>query len=122
MTAHDVIDFNQDLVQDPDYRLGLNRLIDLRRANFGPTSVEIEEMGSKMFNMRDADEGPRKWALVVGSDVEYGYLRMLDIKTDQARTTVHPFRKLDEAVAWLGLSETLGDPFETMTSSNVNSN
>ncbi len=45
MTAHGVIDFNRDLVQDPDYRLGLNRLIDLRRADFGATSGEVEEMG-----------------------------------------------------------------------------
>ncbi len=45
MTAHEVIAFNQDLVQDPDYRLGLNRLIDLRRADFGATSGDVEEMG-----------------------------------------------------------------------------
>ncbi len=40
---------------------------------------------------------------------------MLGTMTDQARTMVRPFRKLDEAMAWLGLPETLGDPFEKIS-------
>ena len=115
MTAHGVIDFNRDLVQDPDYRLGLNRLIDLRRADFGATSGEVEEMGGAIIGSRDASEGHRKWAFLVGRDLEYGFLRMLGTMTDQARTIVRPFRKLDEAMAWLGLPATLGDPFETIS-------
>lgn len=114
VTAYDFINFNRELVQDPDYRSGLDRLVDLRRMKGEATFDEIDEMATEMIEKRDSIEGHRKVAVLVGREVHYGFARMYDAMSDQTSTTVSPFRKLDEAVAWLGLPETLGDPFEMM--------
>ena len=114
ITAHDAIAFNREIAQDLDYHPGLNRLIDLRQAKFRMSIRDIREMTMEVIEKRDAIEGHRKGAMLVGGDLEYGLLRIINAITDQTYSDVRPFRRLDEAVAWLGLSETLGDPFETM--------
>ena len=68
-------------------------------------------MATEAIKKRDASEGDRKGAILVGRDLEYGLVRMLHTMADETRTDVRPFYKLAEAVAWLGLPETLGDPF-----------
>ena len=115
VTAHDIIAFNRKLAQDPDYRLGLNRLVDMRGARLEALSNEIDEMATEAIEKRDASEGHRKGAILVGDDLEYGLVRMLGAMSDLTRSEVRPFRRIDEALAWLGLPETLDDPFETMT-------
>lgn len=115
-STHDFIAFNRELVRDPDYRSGLNRLVDVRGLEVEASFDEIDEMARENINKRNASEGQRKVAVLVGSDLGYGLTRMLDTMADQTHTVVRPFRRLGEAVAWLGLPETLGDPFETMIS------
>ena len=114
VTLHKFITFNGVLAQDPNYRVGLNRLIDMRGAKIEASSDEVGKAAWEVVKKRDAIEGHRKFAALVGGDLEYGIARMFDMMTDQTRSEVRPFRRLDDAVAWLGLSETLGDPFETM--------
>ncbi len=111
-TVQDAIAFNREIVQDPNYRLGLNRLIDQRGAKVEVSSDEVGVAGWEVIKKRDAIEGHRKFAVLVGADDVYGIVRMFDTMTGQTRSDVRPFRRLDEAVTWLGLSETLGDPFE----------
>ena len=111
VTAYDMIAFQQKLAQDPDYRFGLNRLIDLRGAEIEAPSGEIDEMARENIEKHDASEGHRKGAMLVGSELQYGLVRMYGMLSDHTNTEVRPFRRLDEAVAWLGLPETLGDPF-----------
>ena len=112
VAAHDIIAFNRELAQDPDHRLGLNRLIDMRGARLEALSNEIDEIATEAIKTRDAGEGHRKAAIPVARDLEYGLVRMLNAMSDLTQSEVRPFRRLDEAVAWLGLPETLGDPFE----------
>ena len=112
ITLHKFITFNQVLVQDPNYRLGLNRLIDQRGVKIEVSADEVGAAGWEVIKKRDATEGHRKLAVLVGADHVYGIVRMFDMMGGQTRSDVRPFRRLDEAVAWLGLSETLGDPFE----------
>ena len=112
VSAHDFIAFNRVLVQDPNYRSGLKRLVDVRGLEVEVSFDEIDEMVRENINKRDASEGHRKVAILVSSDLGYGLTRILGTMADQTRTVVRPFRNLDEAVSWLGLPETLGDPFE----------
>lgn len=112
VTAHDIVAFNLELARDPEYRSGLNRLVDLRGANFEASSDEIEEMATETIKSRDTIEGRRKGAMLVGRDFDFGLMRIFDVKSDLTQTKVRPFRDRDEAAAWLGLPETLGDPFE----------
>ncbi len=110
--AHEIIAFNRELAQDPDYRLGLNRLVDMRGVTIEAPSDEISEMATEAIKKRDASEGQRKGAILVDRDLEYGLVRMFDAMSDLTQSEVRPFRRLDEAMAWLGLPETVGDPFE----------
>ncbi len=112
--AHDFIAFNRGLVQDSDYRSGLNRLVDVRGLEVEASFDEIDEMARENINKRDASEGHRKVAVLVSSDLGYGLTRMLGSMADQTRTVAKPFRRLDKAAAWLGLPETIGDPFEEL--------
>ena len=112
VTAQDIIAFNRELAQDSDYRSGLNRLVDLRRTKIEATSDGFKEMVREVISDRDASEGDRKGAMLIGRDFEYGLMRMVGTMTDQTHSVVRPFRRLDEAMAWLGLPETLGHPFE----------
>ena len=114
VTAHDIIEFNREIEKDPGYRSGLNRLVDLRQSTFRMSAQDIKEVVGHVFKKRDTAEGPRKGAMVVGRDLEYGLLRMVNALTDQMQSEMRPFRRIEEAVVWLGLSETLGDPFETL--------
>ncbi len=111
-TVQDAIAFNREIVQDPNYRLGLNRFIDMRVANLEAPSDEIRKIAGDAISKRDAIEGHRKGAVLVDRNLEYGLMRMLGAMIDQTQSEVRPFRRLDEAMAWLGLPETLGDPFE----------
>ncbi len=112
VSAHDFIAFNRVLVQDPNYRSGLKRLVDVRGLEVEVSFDEIDEMVRENINKRDASEGHRKVAILVSSDLGYGLTRMLGSMAEHTRTVARPFRNLAEAVAWLGLPETLGDPFE----------
>jgi hypothetical protein len=114
-----MVAFHKELVQDPDYRSGLNKLTDMRQANIDSQSNEIEEIVSDIAN-RSGDEGDRKVAFLVGRNNEFGLARMIDMMTDQTQTALRPFWRLDDALAWLGLPETLGDPFETMDQGQLN--
>lgn len=114
VTTQDIIAFNRELAQDSDYRSGLNRLVDLRRTKIEAPSDEFKEMVREVISDRDASEGDRRGAMVVGRDLEYGLMRMVGTMTDQTHSVVRPFRRLDEAMAWLGLPETLGHPFKTI--------
>ena len=87
-------------------------MIDQRGAKVEVSSNQVGVAGWEVVKERDATEGHRKFAVLVGADDVYGIVRMFDMMTGQTRSDVRPFRRLDEAVAWLGLSETLGDPFE----------
>ncbi len=77
---------------------------------------DIIEVTTEVIAKRDANEGYRKGAMVVGRSVDYGLVRVFGTVIDKTRSVVRPFRRLDEAMAWLGLPDTLGDPFETMNS------
>lgn len=114
VTAHDIIAFNREIAQDPGYQLGLNQLVDLRRAKIEASSNEIRQIAGAVFKERDANEGHRKGAMLISGKADYGLMRMIDMMIEQTRSEMRPFRELDEAMAWLGLPETLGDSFETM--------
>ena len=114
MTTHDIIAINREIAQDPSYHSELNRLVDLRRANFKMSSHEMREVAREVAEKLGAKEGHRKAAMLVAGDHEYGLLRVLNAMTDQTHSDIRPFRRLDEAVSWLDLSEELGDPFDTM--------
>ena len=66
VTAHDIVAFNLELARDPEYRSGLNRLVDLRGVNFEASSDEIEGMATETIKSRDTIEGRRKGAMLVG--------------------------------------------------------
>ncbi len=110
--AHDIIAFNREIEQDPDYRSGLNRLADFRQAEVVAESDEMRAVVREVIERRDANEGHRKAAILVSGDLQFGRSRMYITMADQTRPELRPFRRLDEAMAWLGLPETLGDPFE----------
>ena len=114
LKAHDILTFNRELVQDPDYRFGLNRLEDMRRAKIEAPGRDIRAIIGEVIGSREASEGHRKAAMLVGRKIEWGLMRMVGMLASETRSVVRPFLRLDEAMAWLGLPETLGDPFEMM--------
>ena len=115
VVAGDFLAFRKKIRQDPAYRLGLNRLVDVRRANYKLSWDEIRTLITRDVEGLDTIEGHRKFAMLVGGDREFGDIRIFNAMADQTDTDIRPFRQLGEAVVWLGLPETLGDPFEQIS-------
>jgi len=115
ITAQAVIAFNRDIPQDPNYRPGLDRLVDFRQAKYETRSSEIKGMTAKIIDERDAVEGDRKFALLAQGDFDFTLFQIIGSMTNHTGTDARPFQDMQEAMAWLQLPAGLGDPFANLT-------
>ena len=88
------------LREHPDYRPGMNHLIDLREAKLAPEPAELRHLVSE-----DPFDGGGRRALLVADDLLYGMGRMYEMLAEQRRIAFRPFRSLADACAWLGIPE-----------------
>jgi hypothetical protein len=89
--------------QDPDFRPGLNRLVDARGAAFNVTGIIIRRMAHRLVAATKPEDGGHKAAVVVGSDLVFGLIRIFAAVYSRTETEVRPFRDMDGAMAWLGV-------------------
>jgi len=78
-----------------DYRLGLNVLHDQRRLKDAPSAEEGKARAAYVVA-----RGIRRWAVLVGSDVQYGMARLGDAHSSGTSTEIQAFRDPAEAEAW----------------------
>ena len=89
------------LWRDPDYYPGIHILWDLRETSLA--AVKTEEIRAFIGNIeRNIDlRGTGRSATVVGSDVEYGVMRMFQAHGQHLPIKIRVFRDLDMARMWI---------------------
>jgi hypothetical protein len=86
---------------------------DVRLVDVNVPASEIRDVAKAAPDKQNFD-GIRKVAILTSSDMGFGMMRMLATMRERPDLVLKVFRRLDEANAWLGLPESLGDPFEDM--------
>lgn len=90
------------LLEMPEYRVGMRRVWDIRQADLSQmTANELRRLGT---TSRDPESGTGKTkvAVLVGRDVEYGVMRMLQaLGGETMPVTVAVFRSAEETEEWI---------------------
>lgn len=86
---------------DPRFRPNFHQLADFREV----TDLAVTSSGVRYLARESPFTGGSRRALVVSSDAAFGLGRMFQILDDESAPEVEVFRDLDDALAWLGLTE-----------------
>jgi hypothetical protein len=98
-TDDDLRGHTRGLAADPDFDPSFRQIFDLR----GITDLDLT--GPQMRERARENpwkEGSRR-AFVCSREVVYGMARMYQLLTDDGPDEIRVFRKMSEALAWLGL-------------------
>ena len=89
------------LTADPRFARNFHQLIDLRDVtNVQFTAASIREA----VRLNPFGAGARR-AVVVTNDVVFGMARMYQILADESPDELQIFRKMDDALQWLGIAD-----------------
>jgi len=103
LTLAEGLAHQEKLLKDPDFDPSFSQLLDCTRVTFsGFAANDIRKLAERnIFSARS------RRAIVVSSNLDYGFGRMFEMLRDSAgENGIRIFRDLDEAVDWL-LSETI---------------
>jgi hypothetical protein len=99
MTAEQSRRYFEDLAAHPDYRPEFDGLIEMRGIEGTLTADELRGI-AEMTRVASSGRRPRR-ALVVGSDLHYGLMRMFEAYSADGPREYRVFRTKDRALAWL---------------------
>jgi hypothetical protein len=99
----DVAAYCRGVVEEPDYRPGLNELVDFRGVTYeSVSSADLRKL--REVNRALSDKvGSSRLAYVVSDDLGFGLGRMFMALSDDSKIEHRVFRELAEARKWLGL-------------------
>ncbi len=104
VSVADMSEHFRTLVADPAFRLDFAALADFSGASaFAATGEQVRKLALEL----PAAAGKRL-AMVVSTDLHYGFGRMVALMRDGPDIGVQVFRSRKEALAWLGFSEEPG--------------
>ncbi len=89
----------ENLFQDPDFKNGLNILVYDKQSSYNPDTFAIVNAADHMDSLMKMFSP--KIALVVNSDLKYGFGRMLEMYCDVKNIELQVFKELDQAKSWL---------------------
>ena len=89
------------LIADPRFARNFHQLLDLRDVtNVQFTASTVRELA----RLNPFGAGARR-AVVVTNDVVFGMARMYQILADESPDELQIFRKMDDALQWLGIAD-----------------
>lgn len=101
-SPRDVIASIEQVRNHPAFRPDFDHLIDLRGIKeYQPHADDIRQRSE--YDRSDVRLDASRIAIVASSDIAYGMSRMYESLMEGATTTVHTFRDMAAAEAWLGL-------------------
>jgi hypothetical protein len=100
LTLADGLAHQEKLLKDPDFDPSFSQLIDFTSVSFsGIGADDIRKLAE-----RNIFSAPSRRAIVVSSNLVYGFGRMFEMLRESAgENGIRIFRDLDEAVDWLFL-------------------
>jgi hypothetical protein len=93
----------EDVLHRPDFRPGLNGIVDLREGDIDTQARDVKRLATMMERYR-AQIGKSRTAIVVARDVTYGMARMYQAYAESTSIETMVFRSLDDAHRWLAES------------------
>jgi hypothetical protein len=89
------------LIADPRFARNFHQLLDMRDVtNLQFTASSVREM----VRLNPFGAGARR-AAVVTNDIVFGMARMYQILADESPDELQIFRKMDDALQWLGIAD-----------------
>ncbi len=105
-----IIAFLDDIVAHPRWRPGLNILLDHRRLDIAPITVEGIDRVSGYFQTLSHKLGDGKISLVMNRDIDFGIARAWELVTrEYVDMEIGVFRSIEEARRWLVPSQDAAD-------------
>lgn len=101
-TAAEARAFLGAVLSHPDYDRGFDFLGDRREVSGAPGAPYVRTVAAEVTDRR-RELAPCRWAVVVADDAGFGMARMWSLLADGSGVTIRPFRRAEEAAAWLGL-------------------
>ena len=102
------IETYHELYKSPQYKLGLNELVDFSKADFTNLSADglnrVFDIVSHLYISNGLDK-EIKTAIVAPDDLSFGLSRMYQITHDQSEEEMMVFRTMDSALKWLELNK-----------------
>ena len=100
VTNEELLDHQQRMATDPDFRPTMNHVIDTR----GVTDVSVTALGLRLIATR-SNLGPGSRRAIIEGDAisSYGYVRMFETLRSQSGADVRIFSSVEDAHRWLGL-------------------
>ena len=100
VTNEEVLDHQQRLSADPDFRPTLNHVIDTRAV----TSVSVTALGVRLVASPSIFAPESRRAIIAGdANPSYGYVRMFQTLRSQSGADIKIFSTVEDAHRWLGL-------------------
>ena len=88
------------LYADPQFRQGMDSIVDLSRATLEIDFDKFNNLAS-FIKVNEKMRGKCRVAVIVTSDVIYAIIRMISIFAATSTMSIYPFNRYDEAVAWI---------------------
>ena len=98
ITNEELLEHQQRMSADPDFKPTMNHLIDTR----GITEVSITALGLHLLTTR-SNLGPGSRRAIIAGDVGASYVRLFQTLRRQSGADVKIFSTVEDAHRWLGL-------------------
>lgn len=98
VTNEELLDHQQRLAADPDFRPTLNHVIDTRAVE----DVSVTAFGLRLLTTRSS-LGPGSRRAIIAGDASSSYVRMFQILRSQSGADIEVFSTVEDARRWLGL-------------------
>jgi len=100
VTNEELLDHQQRMSTDPDFRPTMNHVIDTR----GVTSVSVTALGVRLVASRSIFAPNSRHAIIAGdANPFYGYVRMFQTLRSQSGEDIKIFSTVEDAHCWLAL-------------------
>jgi hypothetical protein len=104
----EIVESLESLLNNPDFKPGLNGIADLRNSEMDTFSADVKRIAGLMIEYRNKI-GPSKTAVVISKDVTFGMTRVFQAFSEQSSIETAIFRDMEEALRWLGANKTRAD-------------
>ncbi len=105
----------ETITENAEMRACALRFHDVRLADLNVSAFQVQRTADRARQEKEEERAvPIKSAVLAPSNISFGMMRMFSALYERPDLVINVFRDIEEAQAWLGLTNEDGDPFETM--------
>lgn len=100
LTSEELISGLEGLLDDPQFRPGLDGITDMSDSELDTFSIDAREIAELLVRYREKI-GPSRTAVVVSKDITLGLTRMFQYFAEETSIETRIFSSIEEAREWL---------------------